>query len=258
MATLIGVIALIALGTVLFQQFGGDDDGEDRSNQSAVGPGASELNGSPPAVGASGTASASPATSLGMPLSASECWSEEPTTSGGGPPQWSEAPQQVIDPVRTYTATIETTAGTIVVDLDQEAAPVTVNNFACLASAGYYDDTPFHRIILDFVIQGGDPTGTGTGGPGYQFPDELPEGETPYVRGTLAMANSGPDTNGSQFFIVHQDQPAGFPKDYSIFGQVSQGLEIIDALAAMPVADNGRGEISAPTGDVRIVSVTIR
>jgi cyclophilin family peptidyl-prolyl cis-trans isomerase len=163
----------------------------------------------------------------------------------------------VVDPDRTYTATIETTAGSIVVDLDQERAPVTVNNFVCLAQAGYYDNTPFHRIIRDFMIQGGDPTGTGGGGPGYQFQDELPEGDTPYTRGTVAMANAGPDTNGSQFFIVHQDRPARFPKDYSIFGQVTQGMEVVDALAATPVQDNGRGEMSAPTGDVRIVRATI-
>lgn len=250
---LIGAVALVALGTVLFQQFSGDDDGDDPSSQSAVGPGASELNSSPPAAGASGTASAS----LGTPLSASGCWSNGPTMSDGSPPQWSEAPRQVVDPAKTYTATIETTAGNIVVDLDQDRAPVTVNNFVCLARAGYYDNTPFHRIIRDFMIQGGDPTGTGTRGPGYQFPDELPVGETPYVRGSIAMANSGPNTNGSQFFIVHQNQPAQFPKDYSLFGQVSQGLEVVDALAAMPVGDNGRGEMSAPTGDARIVKVTI-
>ncbi len=187
---------------------------------------------------------------------ASECWTGEPTTNGGQM-QWSAAPEQVVDPARTYTATIETTAGSIVVTLDPERAPVTVNNFVCLARAGYYDNTPFHRIIRDFMIQGGDPTGTGTGGPGYQFADELPEGDMPYVRGTVAMANAGPNTNGSQFFIVHQDQPAAFPKSYSIFGQVTQGLEVVDALAAMPVADNGLGEVSAPTGDVRIVRVTI-
>ncbi len=254
MATLIGAVALLALAAVLFQQFGGGDEGDEPSDEAAVGPGASALTSSP-AAGASATASASP--TAGSPISATQCWSSAPTISGDGPPQWSEAPQQVIDPAKTYTATIETTAGAIVVDLNQDLAPVTVNNFVCLARAGYYDNTPFHRIILDFMIQGGDPTGTGSGGPGYQFQDELPEGETPYVRGTIAMANAGPNTNGSQFFIVHQDQPAQFPKDYSIFGQVSQGLEIVDALAAMPVADNGRGELSDPTGDVRIVTVTI-
>lgn len=240
-ATLIGAIALIALGTFLFQRFGGDDDSENPSNQSASGTEIAAQTGSPAVMSAS----------------ASGCWDAEPTTTSGDPPQWTEAPHQVIDPAKTYTATIETTAGTIMVDLAQDRAPVTVNNFVCLSRAGYYDNTPFHRIMLDFMIQGGDPTGTGTSGPGYQFADELPQGETPYVRGTLAMANSGPDTNGSQFFIVHQDRPAGFPSNYAIFGQVTQGLEIVDALAAMPVTDNGRGEMSAPTDDVRIVSVTI-
>jgi len=215
---LIGAVGLAVLGTILFQQFSGDD-GRD--------------------------------TAL-----AGECWSGEPSTDGGQM-QWDAAPQQVIDPAKAYTATIETTAGTIVADLDPQQAPVTVNNFVCLARAGYYDNTPFHRIIRDFMIQGGDPTGTGGGGPGYRFADELPEGETPYRRGTLAMANAGANTNGSQFFIVHQDQPEAFPNNYSIFGQVTQGLEVVDALAAMPVADDGRGEESAPTGEVQIVQVTI-
>lgn len=253
---LIGAVALVALGAVLFQQLSGDDDNGDPSNPPTTAPDAAELAASSPASAASATAGSAGGTPIGMPQT-SACWNGEPTTTGGSPVQWDEVPQQVIDPARTYSATIETTAGTIVVDLDQERAPVTVNNFVCLAQAGFYDNTSFHRIIRDFMIQGGDPTGTGTGGPGYRFQDELPQGETPYLRGTIAMANSGPDTNGSQFFIVHQDQPGAFPKNYSIFGQVSQGMDVVDALAAMPVADNGMGEISAPTGDVRIVSVTI-
>ncbi|MBA2247883.1 MAG: peptidylprolyl isomerase [Chloroflexia bacterium] len=163
----------------------------------------------------------------------------------------------VIDPAKVYTATVETNRGDLVIQLDAAAAPVTVNNFVCLSRAGYYDVTIFHRIIQGFMVQGGDPTGTGTGDPGYQFNDELPQGETPYVRGTIAMANSGPNTNGSQFFIVHQDQPVEFPKNYSIFGQVTGGIEVLDVLTTIPVADIGRGEVSSPQVTVGIKTITI-
>ncbi len=184
-----------------------------------------------------------------------QCWSSDPSMEFGYP-QWSEAPQMVIDPAKTYVATIETNHGPIVVELAAETAPQTVNNFVCLARAGYYDFTLFHRVIDGFMIQGGDPTGTGSGGPGYQFADELPSGEAPYVRGTLAMANAGANTNGSQFFLVHQDQPAEFPANYSIFGQVTEGLDVLDALASVPVIQQ-RNENSDPVPTVGIESITI-
>lgn len=184
-----------------------------------------------------------------------ECWSGEPSVEQGYP-QWSEAPRMVIDPAKTYLATFETSHGAIVVELDAEAAPTTVNNFVCLARAGYYDFTVFHRVIQDFMIQGGDPTGTGTGGPGYQIEDELPSEEAPYARGTLAMANAGPDTNGSQFFIVHADQTSQFPANYSIFGQVTEGLDVLDALASVPVTPQ-RNENSDPIPTIGIESITI-
>lgn len=199
---------------------------------------------------------AAPATPTGSPVAATGCWANPPITTAGYP-MWDSAPQMVIDPARTYTATIETNRGNIVVQLNASTAPTTVNNFVCLTRAGYYDFTVFHRIIQNFMIQGGDPTGTGTGGPGYQFNDELPQGDTPYVRGTLAMANAGPNTNGSQFFIVQQDQPAEFPKNYSIFGQVTEGLDVLDALAAIPVTQNARGEASMPMVTVGIKTITI-
>ena len=187
-----------------------------------------------------------------------ECWTNEPLTQAGYP-QWSDPPQLVIDPDQSYVATIDTNRGDIVIELAASEAPDTVNNFVCLARAGYYEVTVFHRIIADFMIQGGDPTGTGTGGPGYQFEDELPEGETPYVRGTVAMANAGPNTNGSQFFIVQADQPAGFPADYSIFGRVTEGLEVLDAINQAPVGPNPQsGETSAPQVTLGIQSVTIQ
>jgi cyclophilin family peptidyl-prolyl cis-trans isomerase len=188
---------------------------------------------------------------------ASGCWSVEPSMEMGFP-QWAEAPAMIVDSAKAYTATVETSHGTMVFALDASAAPTTVNNFVCLATSGYYDFTLFHRVMVDFMIQGGDPTATGTGGPGYQFADELPSGETPYTRGTLAMANSGANTNGSQFFIVHQDLPAEFPANYSIFGHISEGEDVLDALATIPVTQSMRGEMSDPIATVGIIRVTIQ
>lgn len=186
-----------------------------------------------------------------------ECWTSEPSMELGYP-QWSEAPQMVIDPAGAYVATVETNRGDIVIELTASEAPNTVNNFICLARAGYFDVTIFHRIIAEFMVQGGDPTGTGTGGPGYQFEDELPEGETPYVRGTVAMANAGPNTNGSQFFMVQADQPAGFTPNYSIFGRVTEGLDVLDTINAIPVGPNpNTGEPSSPTVTLGIKTITI-
>ncbi len=185
------------------------------------------------------------------------CWTVEPTTDLGFA-QWSEPPQQVIDAGKTYTATFETSAGNMVFELDAANAPTTVNSFVCLATSGYYDFTLFHRIISGFMIQGGDPTGTGRGGPGYQFNDELPEGETPYTRGTLAMANSGPNTNGSQFFIIHADWAADYPQNDSVFGHMTEGEDVLDALAALPVGPSDTGENASPVRTAGIIDITIQ
>ena len=138
-------------------------------------------------------------------------------------------------------ATLHTTKGDIVIEFDA-AAPDTVANFTKLASAGFYDGTKFHRVIKGFMIQGGDPKGDGTGGPGYRFTDEPVTRD--YTRGTIAMANAGPNTNGSQFFIIHQDYP--LPKNYVIFGSIDPqdqaSLTTLDTLANTPVTDNGQGE----------------
>ena len=123
---------------------------------------------------------------------------------------------------------METTKGKIEFELYVDKAPITVSNFVYLAEQGYYDGLKFHRVVPDFVIQGGDPTGTGSGGPGYKFKDEPVVGE--YKAGTVAMANSGPDTNGSQFFICLEDQP-GLPKNYSLFGQVTAGMDVVSKIA---------------------------
>ena len=163
-------------------------------------------------------------------------------------PKYANPPEMAIDPAKTYTATIETTAGTLTAQLFASEAPRTVNNFVFLANEGFYTDVIFHRVISGFMIQGGDPTGTGTGGPGYRFDDE-PVGRE-YLRGTLAMANAGPNTNGSQFFVMHKDYP--LPPNYTIFGKLSAGEEVIDAIAGAPTGAQDR-----PVNPVAIKSVTI-
>jgi cyclophilin family peptidyl-prolyl cis-trans isomerase len=153
-----------------------------------------------------------------------------------------------IDPSKRYTATIETTAGTMVAELYPGDAPNTVNNFVFLARDGFYDGVIFHRTIPGFMIQGGDPTGSGRGGPGYRFADEPVRRR--YTRGTLAMANAGPDTNGSQFFVMHAD--SGLPPNYTIFGKLTSGEEVVDAIATAPTGAQDR-----PHDPVSITSVTI-
>lgn len=169
-------------------------------------------------------------------------------------PTKSEPPAMTLDTEQDYTAVLETSEGTITVDLLEDKTPNTVNNFVALARRGYYDGTTFHRVIEGFMIQGGDPKGDGTGGPGYTFDDEPFEGE--YTRGTLAMANAGPNTNGSQFFIMHEDSPS-LPKDYVIFGTVTAGLNVVDAIATAPVSANMSGEKSKPVTPVIVNTVTI-
>jgi cyclophilin family peptidyl-prolyl cis-trans isomerase len=162
--------------------------------------------------------------------------------------KYSDPPEMAIDPAKSYTATIETTAGTMTAELFAAEAPRTVNNFVFLARDGFYTDVIFHRVISGFMIQGGDPTGTGSGGPGYRFADE--QVERTYLRGTLAMANAGPNTNGSQFFVMHADYP--LPPSYTIFGKLSAGEEVVDAIAAAPTGSGDR-----PVEPVAIRSVTI-
>jgi len=155
-----------------------------------------------------------------------------------------------IDPAKRYTATMATSKGTLVIALDAVAAPRTVNNFVFLARYHYFDGIVFHRIIPGFVIQGGDPEGSGRGGPGYRFADELPRPGR-YQIGSLAMANAGPDTNGSQFFIISGPQGAALPPNYSLFGAVASGLDVVSVIEATGTP-SGR-----PTEEVVIESVTI-
>lgn len=157
-------------------------------------------------------------------------------------------------------ATLVTNKGEIKIELDVENAPNTSANFVLRSDEGFYDGIKFHRIVEGFMIQGGDPNSKnddpaddGTGGPGYRFANENIGGE--YERGVVAMANSGPNTNGSQFFIMHGD--TDLPKSYSIFGRVIEGMEVVDAIAATPTEDNGSGEKSRPLEEVVIGSVTL-
>jgi len=140
-------------------------------------------------------------------------------------PKKYSAPDQVIDTSKSYSATITTNKGEIVVNLDPARAPKSVNNFVFLARDGYYDGLTFHRVVDDFVIQGGCPDGSGSGGPGYKFEDEPVQGE--YIAGAVAMANSGPNTNGSQFFICTVDDRHKLAKSYNLFGQVVKGMEVV-------------------------------
>lgn len=158
-----------------------------------------------------------------------------------------------IDTKKKYSALIKTSKGDVTVELFTNEAPNTVNNFVFLAREGFYDGTTFHRVVKDFMIQGGDPNGDGTGGPGYKFADEKVTRD--YKRGIVAMANAGPNTNGSQFFIMHQDYD--LPKNYTIFGQVTTGLDIIDKIAEIPTVEGMGGEKSKPTEKVTIEKVTI-
>jgi cyclophilin family peptidyl-prolyl cis-trans isomerase len=175
-----------------------------------------------------------------------------PAADGSSPQQRSfdEEPPMIIDTAKRYVATMATSHGSMVIALDAGAAPRTVNSFVFLARYHYFDGIVFHRIIPGFVLQGGDPTGTGTGGPGYRFADELPAAGR-YQVGSLAMANAGPDTNGSQFFVISGNDGVRLPPSYSLFGEVVSGLEVV---ATIDKVGTSSGK---PKERVVIESVTI-
>ncbi len=168
---------------------------------------------------------------------------------------WNTPPAMAIDVNKLYTATLQTNYGDILIELLPKESPITVNNFVFLSRQGFFNGVKFHRIVKDFVIQGGDPTGTGRGGPGYQFADELPPARK-YGPGIVAMANSGPNTNGSQFFICtgSQSKNLNYMPNYNIFGIVTGGMDVVSKIASIPVTGS---EPSTPTKDVRIKSVVI-
>jgi cyclophilin family peptidyl-prolyl cis-trans isomerase len=159
-------------------------------------------------------------------------------------------PSMVIDPAKRYTAVMDTSMGSMTIELDAEHAPITVNNFVFLATNRYYEGIIFHRVIQGFVAQGGDPEGSGRGGPGYKFQDE--EVKKPYELGSLAMANAGPNTNGSQFFLISGPSGVRLPPQYNHFGKVVEGLDVVDAIEKLATGAGDR-----PKEDVVINKVTI-
>ena len=175
-----------------------------------------------------------------------------PAADGSSPVQqkFDGRPPMCIDPAKRYRAEMVTTKGTLSIALDPIGAPNTVNNFVFLARYHYFDGIVFHRVIPGFVLQGGDPTGTGTGGPGYRFDDELPKPGR-YELGSLAMANAGSNTNGSQFFVISGPQGMRLPPQYSLFGKVVKGLDVVAAIDAIGTSSG------KPTEAVTINSVTI-
>jgi peptidylprolyl isomerase len=177
---------------------------------------------------------------------------EVPDPSGASPrtTTFDGPPPMIVDPKKRYTAEMVTSKGTISIALDPIGAPVTTNNFVFLARWHYFDSIVFHRVIPGFVLQGGDPTGTGTGGPGYRFADELPKPGR-YELGSLAMANAGPDTNGSQFFVISGPQGVALPPKYALFGKVVRGLDVVAAIEAVGTPSG------KPSERVVIESVTI-
>jgi peptidylprolyl isomerase len=176
-----------------------------------------------------------------------------PNPDGSSPKrqEFDEPLPMCIDPAKRYTAELTTTLGSMTIALDAATAPQTVNNFVTLARYHYYDGVIFHRIIKGFMCQGGDPTGTGRGGPGYKFADELPQPGR-YEIGSVAMANAGPNTNGSQFFLVSGPSGVRLPPQYSLFGKVVKGLEVLSQMESVETDRSDR-----PRSDVVIESVAI-
>ena len=242
-ATKWGTLLVVGLGLVVgIAALGGAFSGDDTASDSAASD----------ALATDSSETSSDAVTPTTVASTVDC----PPADGSAPQQqtFDSAPPTCIDANSSYTAEIVTNKGTLVVELDQARAPLAVNNFVTLARYHYFDNTECHRIIPGFMAQCGDPTATGTGGPGYRFADELPEaGE--YQIGSLAMANSGPDTNGSQFFIISGETGVNLPPNYTLFGQVTEGLD--DTLPALDAAGNPASNGVPPLEQVIIESVTI-
>jgi cyclophilin family peptidyl-prolyl cis-trans isomerase len=253
-----GLLALVVLLVGVNVVFGGEDPAP------SVSPS--------PSPSASPSPVAEPGTQTGTvtPTAANEsgevaCGADAPAKAGKPKPQFAGPPPMKIDRNATYTATIETSCGTIVIELSAKRAPQTVNSFVFLAREGYFDGQYIHRLDTSIdVIQGGDPSGTGADGPGYAIPDEL-TGIESYVPGTLAMANGGPNTGGSQFFLI--TGPAGVNLDgnpnYTIFGKVIEGLDVAKRIQALPIVDPdlaATGDLSGqrPARAVYLEKVTIR
>ena len=250
--TTILAICVAAMALSACTLLGNPNFGQPDATPTAATDSGSTTSGTDQPAGDSGLLPTQPATQPGNNTTQSGASTPQVQVSGGrSVKQWSVPPTQVIDSAAPYTAVINTSAGSITVELLTREAPKTVNNFVFLAREGFYDNVIFHRVIDGFMIQGGDPSGTGSGGPGYQFADEPVS--RPYTRGTMAMANAGPHTNGSQFFLMHADY--SLPPNYTIFGQAIAGLETIDAIATAETRPNAEG--SSPVSPVVINSVEI-
>ncbi|HEX4941709.1 MAG TPA: peptidylprolyl isomerase [Actinomycetota bacterium] len=253
---LAGVVALVVVVVGLSVLLGDDPE------TAAPTPTPASPSGSP-------SPSVEPGTKTGTvtPTAATEsgevaCGADEPAKAGEPKPQFAGPPPMDVDRKGTYTATMRTSCGAIVIELDPQRAPQTVNSFVFLAEKGYFDGQYVHRLDTSIdVIQGGDPSGDGTGGPGYAIPDEL-TGDESYTPGTLAMANAGANSGGSQFFLI--TGPAGTNLDgspnYTIFGKVIEGLDVAQRIQKLPIVDPDSGDISGqrPAEAVYIESVTIK
>ena len=245
-----GIVAIVGL-VVIVNLFAGDDTTDSGAGATAATVAPDATTGDTTATATAGTATDDTA---GGVAASGETVPEGCPPPGGTSEQtqsFDQAPPFCLDPSVDYAATITTNKGELTIDLDQERAPNTVNNFVFLARNRYFDETTCHRIIPGFVVQCGDPTGSGSGGPGYEFDDELPDtGE--YEVGSVAMANSGPNTNGSQFFIITGEAGTSLPPQYSLFGDVSSGFE--STVVDMEAAGTADG---SPSEDVVIESVEI-
>lgn len=194
---------------------------------------------------------------LGATLFSIGCAAQEASVPSPKPMKWSTPPAMEIDTAKSYTALVDTTLGSFKIQLLPQESPKTVNNFVFLSRQGYYNGVIFHRIIKTFMIQSGDQTGTGAGGPGYRFADELPPKHS-YEPGIVAMANAGPDTNGSQFFICTGADARNLDRypNYTQFGKVIEGMDVVQKIASVQVKSNGR-EVSQPVDPPVIKSITI-
>jgi cyclophilin family peptidyl-prolyl cis-trans isomerase len=186
---------------------------------------------------------------------AAECWQPGQLSVSGAQMTWSAPPATIIDPAKAYQATLQTSAGDIVLQLDPVNAPIATNNFVCLAQAGYYSGTDFHRIFAGTLVQGGDPTATGMGSPGYTIPSDPTVGS--YPSGSVAMANAAPNQNGSQFFIAISDLTGQIPNDYPVFAQVTSGMDVVQTISNGAVTSNSSGEQSKPVDPSILLNVSI-
>ncbi len=219
-----GLLVAIAIGIASFFSGGGDDD-------------------------AASTETSAPTETTAAPVAMpAGCVADIPPDNPNRP-TFTQPPPMTIDPAKTYTAKMSTTCGDITIALDAKNSPMTVNSFVFLAQQGFYDGLKFHRVAKDFVVQGGDPVGDGTGGPGYTIPDEPPADG--YKAGSVAMANSGPGTTGSQFFLTWTDQGAaqlgGPPYLYSSLGTVTEGLDVVATLGSLYNPDQDPSDPSTQT-----------